>query len=102
MKMEGHSNLTDDKILEIIIALLINLVIFSTNNKLMMYTKYLSLFIIVLCFGLFISKKDYTVKMNKFIGLYVVFVSILFVGCIWFSSSDGFIDYSIYFISRHH
>lgn len=99
MKMEGHSNLTGDKILEIIIALLINLVIFSTNNKLMMYTKYLSLLIIVLCFGLFISKKDYTVKMNKFIGLYVAFVSILFVGCIWFSSSDGSIDYSIYFIS---
>lgn len=70
MKMEGHSNLNDTRILEIIIALLINLIIFSTNNKLMMYTKYLSLFIIVLCFGLFVSKKDYTVKMNKFIGLY--------------------------------
>ena len=97
MKMEGHSNLNDTKILEIIIALLINLIIFSTNNKLMMYTKYLSLFIIVLCFGLFISKKDYTVKMNKFIDLYVAFVSILLVGCIWFSSSDGSIDYSIYF-----
>ena len=38
MKMEGHSNLTGTKTLEIIIALLINLVIFSTNNKLMMYT----------------------------------------------------------------
>ena len=25
----------------------------------------------VLCFVLFVSKKDYTVKMNKFIGLYV-------------------------------
>ena len=99
MKMEGHSNLTGTKTLEIIIALLINLVIFSTNNKLMMYTKHLSLFIIVLCFVLFVSKKDYTVKMNKFIGLYVVFVSILLVGCIWFSSSDGSIDYSIYFIS---
>ena len=99
MKMEGHSNLTGTKTLEIIIALLINLVIFSTNNKLMMYTKHLSLFIIVLCFVLFVSKKDYTVKMNKFIGLYVAFVSILLVGCIWFSSSDGSIDYSIYFIS---
>ena len=63
MKMEGHSNLTGTKTLEIIIALLINLVIFSTNNKLMMYTKHLSLFIIVLCFVLFVSKKDYTVKM---------------------------------------
>ena len=99
MKMEGHSNLTGTKTLEIIIALLINLVIFSTNNKLMMYTKHLSLFIIVLCFVLFVSKKDYTVKMNKFIGLYVAFVSILLVGCIWFSSSDGSIDYSIYFVS---
>ena len=39
MKMEGHSNLTGTKTLEIITALLINLVIFSTNNKLMMYTK---------------------------------------------------------------
>lgn len=64
MKMEGHSNLTGTKTLEIIIALLINLVIFSTNNKLMMYTKHLSLFIIVLCFVLFVSKKDYTVKMR--------------------------------------
>ena len=99
MKMEGHSNLNDTRILEIIIALLINLIIFSTNNKLMMYTKYLSLFIIVLCFGLFVSKKDYTVKMNKFIGLYVAFVSMILVGCIWYSSSDGAIDYSIYFIS---
>ena len=85
MKMEGHSNLNDTRILEIIIALLINLIIFSTNNKLMMYTKYLSLFIIVLCFGLFVSKKDYTVKMNKFIGLYVAFVSMILVGCIWYS-----------------
>ena len=99
MKMEDHSNLNDTRILEIIIALLINLIIFSTNNKLMMYTKYLSLFIIVLCFGLFVSKKDYTVKMNKFIGLYVAFVSMILVGCIWYSSSDGAIDYSIYFIS---
>ena len=66
----------------------------------MMYTKHLSLFIIVLCFVLFVSKKDYTVKMNKFIGLYVAFVSILLVGCIWFSSSDGSIDYSIYFYFR--
>lgn len=99
MKMEGHSNLTDDKLLEIIIALLINLVIFSTNNKLMMIHKIPIAVYNRFVFWLFISKKDYTVKMNKFIGLYVAFVSILFVGCIWFSSSDGSIDYSIYFIS---
>lgn len=37
--------------------------------------------------------------MNKFIGLYVAFVSMILVGCIWYSSSDGAIDYSIYFIS---
>ena len=79
MKMEGHSNLTGTKTLEIIIALLINLVIFSTNNKLMMYTKYLSLFIIVLCFGLFISKKDYTVKLNKFMFQFYLLVGFGFL-----------------------
>lgn len=99
MKISDNIGLKKSQIIEILVAFNINLFIFSTNNKLMMYTKYLSLFIIFLCFELFISKRSHKVVVNIYIGLYVTFVAMIFFSCLWVSSSKSILSYSTYFIS---
>ena len=99
MKTKECFDLKENRIPEILIALLINLIIFSANNKLMMYTKHLSLFVVVLCLGLFISKKEYLIKINRYKVIYFAFVMTIMVSCVWVSSVSAILDYSLYFIS---
>lgn len=99
MKTKECFDLKENRIPEILIALLINLIIFSANNKLMMYTKHLSLFVVVLCLGLFISKKEYLIKINRYKVIYFAFVMTIMVSCVWVSSVSSILDYSLYFIS---
>lgn len=99
MKTKECFDLKENRIPEILIALLINLIIFSANNKLMMYTKHLSLFVVVLCLGFFISKKEYLIKINRYKVIYFAFVMTIMVSCVWVSSVSAILDYSLYFIS---
>ena len=99
MKTNKCLELNENKILEIIIALLINLIIFSANNKLMMYTKHLSLFVILLCVVLFVSKKEYSIWINRYKALYLAFVMIILISSVWVSSTKSILEYSSYFIS---
>ena len=87
MKTNKCLELNENKILEITIALLINLIIFSANNKLMMYTKHLSLFVILLCVVLFVSKKEYSIWINRYKALYLAFVMIILISSVWVSST---------------
>lgn len=99
MKTNKCLELNENKILEITIALLINLIIFSANNKLMMYTKHLSLFVILLCVVLFVSKKEYSIWINRYKALYLAFVMIILISSVWVSSTKSILEYSSYFIS---
>lgn len=98
MKIRRYLNHQENKILEITIALLINLIIFSTNNKLMIYTKHLFLLIIILCMIFFIAKKEHFIRINKYKILFLLFVLIIFINYIWFDNKEFFLDYSLYFI----
>lgn len=99
MKDKKCSELSENRILELVMALLINFIIFSANNKLMMYTKHLSLFVIVLCLGLFASKKKYLIKINRYKALYFAFAVLIIVSSAWVSSFSSILEYSVYFIS---
>lgn len=99
MKAKKCSELSENRILELVMALLINFIIFSANNKLMMYTKHLSLFVIVLCLGLFASKKKYLIKINRYKALYFAFAVLIIVSSAWVSSFSSILEYSVYFIS---
>ena len=99
MKAKKCSELSENRILELVMALLINFIIFSANNKLMMYTKHLSLFVIVLCLGLFASKKKYLIKINRYKALYFAFAVLIIVSAAWVSSFSSILEYSVYFIS---
>ena len=99
MKTKEYSKLNENGILELLIAILINFVIFSANNKLMMYTKHLSLLVIVLCLGLFASKKKYLIKINKYKAMYFAFTVLIMISFVWGSSFSSVSEYSVYFIS---
>ena len=99
MKAKKCSELSENRILELVMALLINFIIFSANNKLMMYTNHLSLFVIVLCLGLFASKKKYLIKINRYKALYFAFAVLIIVSSAWVSSFSSILEYSVYFIS---
>ena len=78
---------------------MINLIIFSANNKLMMYTKHLSLLVIILCLGMFILNRNYILKINKYKLMYSLFVIMIMVSCFWVSNINVIWDYSLYLIS---
>ena len=99
MKIRECSDWKDKRILEIIIAAVINLIIFSANNKLMMYTKHLSLLVIILCLGMFILNRNYILKINKYKLMYSLFVIMIMVSCFWVSNINVIWDYSLYLIS---
>lgn len=99
MKIIECSDWKDKRILEIIIAAVINLIIFSANNKLMMYTKHLSLLVIILCLGMFILNRNYILKINKYKLMYSLFVIMIMVSCFWVSNINVIRDYSLYLIS---
>ena len=99
MKILECSDWKDKRILEIIIAAVINLIIFSANNKLMMYTKHLSLLVIILCLGMFILNRNYILKINKYKLMYSLFVIMIMVSCFWVSNTNVIWDYSLYLIS---
>ncbi|MBS5086530.1 MAG: O-antigen ligase family protein [Clostridiaceae bacterium] len=99
MKILECSDWKDKRILEIIIAAVINLIIFSANNKLMMYTKHLSLLVIILCLGMFILNRNYILKINKYKLMYSLFVIMIMVSCFWVSNINVIWDYSLYLIS---
>ena len=90
MKIIECSDWKDKRILEIIIAAVINLIIFSANNKLMMYTKHLSLLVIILCLGMFILNRNYILKINKYKLMYSLFVIMIMVICFWVSNINVF------------
>ena len=81
MKIRECSDWKDKRILELIIAAVINLIIFSANNKLMIYTKHLSLLVIILCLGMFILNRNYILKINKYKLMYSLFVIMIMVSC---------------------
>lgn len=99
MKIIECSDWKDKRILEIIIAAVINLIIFSANNKLMMYTKHLSLLVIILCLGMFILNRNFILKINKYKLMYSLFVIMIMVSCFWVSNINVIWDYSLYLIS---
>ena len=99
MEIIECSDWKDKRILEIIIAAVINLIIFSANNKLMMYTKHLSLLVIILCLGMFILNRNYILKINKYKLMYSLFVIMIMVSCFWVSNINVIWDYSLYLIS---
>ena len=99
MKIRECSDWKDKRILEIISAAVINLIIFSANNKLMMYTKHLSLLVIILCLGMFILNRNYILKINKYKLMYSLFVIMIMVSCFWVSNTNVIWDYSLYLIS---
>ena len=99
MKILECSDWKDKRILEIIIAAVINLIIFSANNKLMIYTKHLSLLVIILCLGMFILNRNYILKINKYKLMYSLFVIMIMVSCFWVSNINVIWDYSLYLIS---
>ena len=99
MKIIECSDWKDKRILEIIIAAVINLIIFSANNKLMIYTKHLSLLVIILCLGMFILNRNYILKINKYKLMYSLFVIMIMVSCFWVSNINVIWDYSLYLIS---
>lgn len=99
MKIRECSDWKDKRILEIIIAAVINLIIFSANNKLMIYTKHLSLLVIILCLGMFILNRNYILKINKYKLMYSLFVIMIMVSCFWVSNINVIWDYSLYLIS---
>ena len=99
MKIRECSDWKDKRILEIIIAAVINLIIFSANNKLMIYTKHLSLLVIILCLGMFILNRNYILKINKYKLMYSLFVIMIMVSCFWVSNTNVIWDYSLYLIS---
>ena len=99
MKIIECSDWKDKRILEIIIAAVINFIIFSANNKLMMYTKHLSLLVIILCLGMFILNRNYILKINKYKLMYSLFVIMIMVSCFWVSNINVIWDYSLYLIS---
>lgn len=99
MKILECSDWKDKRILEIIIAAVINLIIFSANNKLMMYTKHLSLLVIILCLGMFILNRNYILKINRYKLMYSLFVIMIMVSCFWVSNINVIWDYSLYLIS---
>ena len=99
MKIIECSDWKDKRILELIIAAVINLIIFSANNKLMIYTKHLSLLVIILCLGMFILNRNYILKINKYKLMYSLFVIMIMVSCFWVSNTNVIWDYSLYLIS---
>lgn len=99
MKIRECSDWKDKRILELIIAAVINLIIFSANNKLMIYTKHLSLLVIILCLGMFILNRNYILKINKYKLMYSLFVIMIMVSCFWVSNINVIWDYSLYLIS---
>lgn len=99
MKIRECSDWKDKRILELIIAAVINLIIFSANNKLMIYTKHLSLLVIILCLGMFILNRNYILKINKYKLMYSLFVIMIMVSCFWVSNTNVIWDYSLYLIS---
>ena len=99
MKIRECSDWKDKRILELIIAAVINFIIFSANNKLMIYTKHLSLLVIILCLGMFILNRNYILKINKYKLMYSLFVIMIMVSCFWVSNTNVIWDYSLYLIS---
>ena len=99
MKIRECSDWKDKRILELIIAAVINLIIFSANNKLIIYTKNLSLLLIILCLGMFILNRNYILKINKYKLMYSLFVIMIMVSCFWVSNTNVIWDYSLYLIS---
>lgn len=99
MKIRECSDWKDKRILELIIAAVINLIIFSANNKLMIYTKHLSLLVIILCLEMFILNRNYILKINKYKLMYSLFVIMIMVSCFWVSNTNVIWDYSLYLIS---
>lgn len=98
MKVNEEVSLKINKILEMMIALVINLIIFSTNNKFMMYTKHLFLIVTFLCTILFIIKREYLIKINKYKVLFSLFVVMAFISCMLSNNIAFFLNYSLYFI----
>ena len=99
MKTRKIFILQENIILEMIIALIINLIIFSTNNKLMIYTKHLFLLIIILCVIFFVKKGNYLIRINKYKVLFSLFVISIFISYIWSDNKVFILDYSLYFIA---
>lgn len=88
----------ESKILEIMIALIVNLIIFSANNKLMMYTKHLALAGILLYLFMFALSRTFIIKVDKYKAIYSCFVFMIAVSCIYVSSVNEILDYSLYFV----
>lgn len=64
-----------------------------------MYTKHLSLLVIILCLGMFILNRNYILKINKYKLMYSLFVIMIMVSCFWVSNINVIWDYSLYLIS---
>lgn len=94
-KTEEYGN----KYIDILLALIVNLIIFSANNKLMAFTKHLSLLgVLVVLFDTYILRRDFSTKINVFKTLILTFMAFLAFSCLFVQSSSYIIDYSLYFI----
>ncbi len=88
-----------NKIIDVLLALLLNLIIFSTNNKLMMYTKHISVFFVLICLlEVCLLKKDLVIKINKFKILYLLFLIFICFSLVYVDEVKPILEYSIYFV----
>lgn len=96
----ANKNYLDNKSIDILLALLLNLIIFSTNNIFMMYTKHLSLlFVLVNIVNfLILERKDLTIKINKFKGLYLAFFSLICFDFVYIVNVGTILEYMPYLI----
>lgn len=85
--------------IELAIALIINFIIFSTNNILMAYTKHLALIaVLLMIFDYFIRKQNSLIHLNAYKILYLFFLVAIISGSFFNSNLEPFLKYLIYFI----
>lgn len=85
--------------IEIIVAILINLIIFSSNNILMAYTKHLALLaILFMSFDYFMRKKDFYIHLNCYKILYLLFLCVIVSSFFICSNWGPILNYSLIFI----
>ena len=86
-----------NKILEFLIALLIVLIIFSTNNILMAYTKHLSILITsLIVLKYFLSQRNTLLKLNILNSLFIFFLALILLNYFYASNFDNVSNYLIY------
>lgn len=98
--MIKNKTLMNNKSLDVFLSVLLNMIIFSTNNKLMMYTKHLSLIFIIVCIlNIFlIGKKNLIIKLNAYSILYIFFLILIGMSLFYAKNVVPIFEYSIYLI----